>query len=442
MVLAELDQLLDTLLALDAEGLADEEVVAWSGGMESVRSKLEALSLKGLGELDRRDVDLRKQHAYNPMLGVRFRNQERWLTSENNLAWGLAGKRFRMARVGRDLLPEVWEALAQGRITLQHAEFLLGLAQHAELVTALLRDIGVLVSWAETENWPEFRQRVDRWRSEVFQPDPDDAADLAHRRRRARFAPKGDGTYTGEIITSPEVFAQLAVVIDAVYERMFKADWEALVAEVGEEHAHPTKLCRTEDQRRHDALVEAIRSGAGQQDPGVSVEVIVLCDLEVLEDEQARQLALATGAEPPARRPAAEVAAQRCQTLTGVPIDPATAWIFACTSSIRFVAANAKTLDLTITESSRLFPRSLRNALIARDQFCREPGCHTRAHRCQADHIRRYTDGGKTLPTNGQMVCPPGHRHKTRMETLGLWPREGPPTEECETQPRGRPQSR
>ncbi len=49
-------------------------------------------------------------------------------------------------------------------------------------------------------------------------------------------------------------------------------------------------------------------------------------------------------------------------------------------------------------------------------------GCDTASWHCEADHIKRHTDGGTTSPTNGGSRCGPCHRHKTRLENMGLWP--------------------
>ena len=57
-----------------------------------------------------------------------------------------------------------------------------------------------------------------------------------------------------------------------------------------------------------------------------------------------------------------------------------------------------------------------------RDRHCTGPGCDTRSWHCEADHIIRSADGGETIATNGGPGCGPCHRHKTRLENLGLWP--------------------
>ena len=53
-----------------------------------------------------------------------------------------------------------------------------------------------------------------------------------------------------------------------------------------------------------------------------------------------------------------------------------------------------------------------RNYLRARDRKCRFPGCHVAAERCELDHIRTYSEGGRTDVDNGVCACKRHHRVK------------------------------
>jgi hypothetical protein len=52
---------------------------------------------------------------------------------------------------------------------------------------------------------------------------------------------------------------------------------------------------------------------------------------------------------------------------------------------------------------TRLFPTSMRDALVARDRWCRTPWCGAPIR--HADHVTRHADGGETTLTNGQGLC-------------------------------------
>lgn len=60
--------------------------------------------------------------------------------------------------------------------------------------------------------------------------------------------------------------------------------------------------------------------------------------------------------------------------------------------------------DLVAADSrTRFFPKAVREALVARDQWCRTPWCGAPIR--HADHITRHADGGLSSITNGQGLC-------------------------------------
>ena len=54
--------------------------------------------------------------------------------------------------------------------------------------------------------------------------------------------------------------------------------------------------------------------------------------------------------------------------------------------------------------------RELRRAIQARDRTCRAPGCAIPAHRCDLDHTREWSRGGRTTPENLAALCRYHHR--------------------------------
>lgn len=106
-------------------------------------------------------------------------------------------------------------------------------------------------------------------------------------------------------------------------------------------------------------------------------------------------------------------------------LTPSTVLLGVISGTLRFLTFDTPKLNFEMSRTARAFTGPLRTALIIRDRHYTEPGCQTPAHRCEADHTQRYIDGGPTVPTNGAIRCRPGHRHKTRLEALGLWPQPG-----------------
>lgn len=139
------------------------------------------------------------------------------------------------------------------------------------------------------------------------------------------------------------------------------------------------------------------------------------------EAEAERQ---ATGNKPEVE---AEPGEARCHTDHGLEFSPAEALLAVVAGRVRRYALDLGLREISVSHEARLFTGPLKKALIIRDRNCRGPGCETPAHRCEADHIEPHSRGGPTTAANGQMLCKPCHRHKTKLQSLGLWPSENAP---------------
>jgi hypothetical protein len=166
-------------------------------------------------------------------------------------------------------------------------------------------------------------------------------------------------------------------------------------------------------------------AGIGNDPSTANVVVNLTVDVDTLTEEAERRDAAARGEEPPARNTddvARRAATRRCESESGRAISPADALDFAIAGHIRMFVMNTATRDFTASAKQRLFTGALRRGIMIRDRHCTGPGCGTRSWHCDADHVLRYNDGGETTATNGGPGCGPCHRHKTRLENLGLWP--------------------
>lgn len=94
----------------------------------------------------------------------------------------------------------------------------------------------------------------------------------------------------------------------------------------------------------------------------------------------------------------------------GTPISPAAAQRLGCDAFIveAIVSHSGDVLD--IGRLSRVVPRSMRRALVARDRGCAFPGCGRPPRWCHAHHIWHWAEGGPTALRNLVLLC--GHHHR------------------------------
>lgn len=59
--------------------------------------------------------------------------------------------------------------------------------------------------------------------------------------------------------------------------------------------------------------------------------------------------------------------------------------------------------------STRTIAAPVWNALVVRDRHCRFPGCDRAADWCEGHHVRPWTQGGPTRPSNLVLLCSRHH---------------------------------
>ena len=96
---------------------------------------------------------------------------------------------------------------------------------------------------------------------------------------------------------------------------------------------------------------------------------------------------------------------------TGTRISASQARLMACNAGIIPQVFNGKSLPLDHGHEQRLFTKTQRQALAARDGGCTFPGCDRPPGWCEAHHWRtRWADGGQTRLEDGVLICPFHHR--------------------------------
>ena len=165
---------------------------------------------------------------------------------------------------------------------------------------------------------------------------------------------------------------------------------------------------RSTAQRRHDALIEAVRLASGNLDAGVRAGEPPRVVVHTTTD----QLAAATGGDgtaflkptDPATPPPGSASCEQ----TG-PLTPATLGRLACDAVIDRILLDPNGKVLQMDTLGRLFTGAQRRALAARDGGCAFPGCDRPPSWCDSHHVIYWTDGGPTTLDNGILLCGPHH---------------------------------
>ena len=93
----------------------------------------------------------------------------------------------------------------------------------------------------------------------------------------------------------------------------------------------------------------------------------------------------------------------------GTALSPEATRRLACDAWLVAAVLDSDANVLDIGRLSRVVPRPMRRALIARDAGCAFPGCGRPPRWCQAHHIWFWADGGPTALSNLALLC--GHHH-------------------------------
>jgi hypothetical protein len=172
-------------------------------------------------------------------------------------------------------------------------------------------------------------------------------------------------------------------------------------------------LERTEAQRRFDALhavfVAAERARSDGRSPEPLVNIVV--DQHTFESHLAHA---AGGARPDADPGRFE--SYRCETDTGVQLDPADAVAAALVGRVRRVVLDATDAVINLGRSRRVFTGAARDAVLLQHRRCLWPGCGLPARRSQIDHRTPWgsRERGPTDAANGDPLCGRHNRWKTR----------------------------
>ena len=250
----------------------------------------------------------------------------------------------------------------------------------------------------------------------LLDPDGDEPGDEPARRRGITLGRVRDGLRSIKGYLTPEVAAQLELILDA--QNNPKGDGPPMPGVVftqGEGNADegdadqsgtdegdaaedpynsdPRNVIddRTAAQKRHDALAAALAIAARHRDMptlgGAGPTLVVTVDAKDLENGTGR----------------ASVSGAWGQ----VPVSVASH--VGCSGTIQRVLMDEGRI-IGITTTDRVFTVHQRRAIIARDKECLIPGCHVSASWCEIHHVTEHARGGPTHTDNGVPLCWWHHR--------------------------------
>ncbi len=360
-----------------------DDLIAALALVESARRALDAARLTIVGELDARDEPVRRT-------GLRTRA---WLGKEHGATSAGAGRDVSVARRLRTTLPIVADALARGRITLDHAALL------SRLTTPRVEPIMVelqehLIDLAEGV-------RFERWAADIRALVELADTEGAHRptppANRLHLQLDGDGVLH---LQATLVGADATVVAhhlrragDAAFRRWSRDQATVSGFDAGDAGAADRAEQRRPARSAHlaDGLVELVRRGAaagGAPGPVADVTLTIPVGHPALVG----------------RRGGAHVDDQH-----GQPVHPGALDLLTCDSTITALVVDSLGTPLDLGTTVRFADRNLRRALAARDGGCVFPGCDAPASWTDAHHVIRAVEGGATSLENMASLC--RHHH-------------------------------
>ncbi|CAH0220534.1 hypothetical protein SRABI98_02482 [Microbacterium sp. Bi98] len=245
----------------------------------------------------------------------------------------------------------------------------------------------------------------------LLDPDGDGPGDEPARRRGITLGRVRDGLRSIKGYLTPEVAAQLELILDALNnpkgdgppmpgvaftpaaDRGDAEDGDAADGDEDPYNSDPRAVIddRTPAQKRHDALAAALAIAARHRDMpalgGAAPVLVVTVD--------ANDLVNGTGR--------ASVSGARGQ----LPLSVASH--VGCSGTIQRVLLDEGRI-VGITTTDRVFTVHQRRAIIARDRECLIPGCHVPASWCEIHHVTEHARGGPTHTDNGVPLCWWHHR--------------------------------
>jgi hypothetical protein len=263
--------------------------------------------------------------------------------------------------------------------------------------------------------YDQFRKLVQRAEA-ICDPQRSNTTARDRRERRTATVSVDDAGATLEASLDALDGAEVLEIFANFVDAEFRADWDDAVARLGDD-VTPSHLARTDRQRQADALVTIFRTAAGapaESDASCEPTVTILLDERTFRDTLTEFGVLPRRDRDPFDDPGLFWSQRRCETTTGVVIDPRTATQAALDGHVRWMMVDRLGTPLAVTSRQRYFRGPARHAVMSISDRCIHPGCRRRAGNCQADHLDEHQHGGPTALGNGAPICARHNRFKSR----------------------------
>ncbi|MGC4745520.1 DUF222 domain-containing protein [Micromonospora sp. DT201] len=417
--LAQADAAIAACATAATWALPEHELVAALDAAHRLEQRLAAVKLALVRELDGRGT-ARAQGASSTAV---------WLRERLHLTVPAARRLVDLATALDNSNPEVRQALADARITLDQARVIadtVTTVHNAAGPEAADKAVTVLVGWAGQFDPTLLRKLGTRILDHVA-PDIADAAARAALEAEAARATR-DRHLTLSELTDGRL--RLTGTLDTETAGLLRAAIDPLTAPTGPDDQ------RSPGQRRHDALADlcrlTLRTNELPHHGGDPAQIVVTTSYDNLAGQlsagtagtrvqlsagtldtslQLRAGNPDTGLQLRAGLPDTSLQLGAGTLDTGLQLTPETVRRLACDATILPAVLGGTGQPLDIGRQRRLITGPLRRALVLRDRGCAFPGCDRPPRWCDAHHIHHWANGGTTSLANAVLLCGHHHRH-------------------------------
>jgi len=388
--------------------LSPEEVAALGDGdldvalvdLERARRLVESSIVDVMDEADRR-----RRYVADGHVSVRG-----WAQAVTNCSRFETMRRLQTMRALRNL-ESLRAALRSGEVGVDQVREIAKVHANPRCAAQLPESEHALLDHAQRLDFEEFRIMLRRWESLADADGAHRDHELTHERRDAHVV-ELDGSYHIGAHGGAAQGSAMQTIFERFCDAEFAADWADVRERFGDA-ACAGLMERTDAQRRFDAMYAIFLAAASMPADARRPEPLtnVIVDHKTLEEH----LAHALGGLKPAADPA-EFEQRRCETDTGVALDPADVVAAVLVGHVRRVVFDSAGVVINLGRTRRVFTGSARDAVLLQHRRCLWPGCGLPARRSQIDHGDPWGSPtrGATDAANGTPLCGRHNRWKNR----------------------------
>ena len=351
------------LAQVDTRSLSDDELISMVRAVETAERAIVAARGHALAELEQRGTTERTA-------GLVTRS---WLASEFGIPRSECSRQVRVASRLRRTLPLVDDALADGRLSFDHARLLCDLC-NPRVVDSLIELQQPLIDLAADV-------RFEVWARDVRDLISVLDSDGGHQPEAERSHLSLSSGLLGELVIKGVLHGEAARTVEHALrsgaDRLFHRSRR-------DQQATPDLPAPSRNELLAAALVELVRCGnaaeAPRHAPAADVTLVV----------QAAALASAS-------------------TTDGALVDDASTTLLMCDPVVHALVVDSLGVPLDLGRSVRFATKEQRRAASVRDGGCVFPGCDAPPTWCDLHHVEHAEDGGPTDLWNLASLC--RHHH-------------------------------